>query len=45
MNDLIQTLLVYLALILAVAFLVKKFFFKEASSKKSCGKDNGCGCS
>lgn len=38
----IQEVLVGLALVIAVGFLVKKFFFKKKKSG-DCGEDN-CGC-
>lgn len=44
MNTIIQNLLVFSALVLALVFLIKKFFWKKPKSKKSCGSDNGCGC-
>jgi hypothetical protein len=44
MNTIIQNILVFLAIALALMFLIKKFFWKKASSKKACGGDNGCGC-
>ncbi|MCX7551437.1 FeoB-associated Cys-rich membrane protein [Xanthomarina sp. F2636L] len=34
MNDLLQNILAFAALFLAVAFLVKKFFWKKPKSKK-----------
>ncbi|RZJ31529.1 MAG: FeoB-associated Cys-rich membrane protein [Flavobacterium sp.] len=37
-----QQIIAYVILALAVAFLVKKFFFKK-KNKKGCGTD--CGCS
>lgn len=50
MNSLIQHILVYLTVIVAIVYLVKKFFFSQFSfsgqkkvSKKACGQD-GCGC-
>jgi len=49
MNILIQNIAVLLIFALAIAFLVKKFFWKPqvAPTKKktpdACGK-NGCGC-
>jgi hypothetical protein len=36
-----QEILVYIALALAIGFLVKKYFFK---SKKNGNCDPGCGC-
>jgi len=44
MNTIIQNILVFIAIGLALAFLVKKFFWKKSSSKKACGTDDGCGC-
>ena len=44
MNTIIQNILVFTAIGLALIFLVKKFFWKKASTKKSCGSDDGCGC-
>ena len=42
----IQEILVYIVLIIAVAFLGKKFFFKmknsDKNSDKNCGDDCGC---
>jgi len=38
-----QQIVVFIALALAVAFLIKKFFFK-GKKKKDCG-DGDCGCS
>jgi len=43
MNTIIQNILVFTAVILAVVFLVKKFFFKTPKTKKACGTDD-CGC-
>ncbi|MDV7186314.1 FeoB-associated Cys-rich membrane protein [Lutibacter sp. TH_r2] len=40
---LMQDILVYIALVIAVTFLIKKFFFKSKSTKKgNCGSDCGC---
>lgn len=39
----IQDIITYAIVVLAVAFLVKKFFFKK-KSKKGCGSDNNCKC-
>lgn len=44
MNTLIQNILVGVALILALIFIVRKYFWKPAKSKKACGSDDGCGC-
>jgi plastocyanin domain-containing protein len=43
MSTLIQNILVFIAVVLAIGFLVKKFFFKKSKSKKACGTDD-CGC-
>ncbi|MBT8393571.1 MAG: FeoB-associated Cys-rich membrane protein [Bacteroidia bacterium] len=43
MNHFIQNILVFTAVVLAVAFLVNKFFFKKSKRKKECGEDD-CGC-
>lgn len=42
MNFIIQNSLVFIAILLAIIYLAKKFFFKN-KSKKSCGTDD-CGC-
>jgi large-conductance mechanosensitive channel len=44
MNDIIQHILVFIALGFAIFFLVKKFFIKETSSNNSCGKGSDCEC-
>ena len=44
MNEIIQMILVAISIILAVGFLVKTFLPKKASSKKSCGNGDNCGC-
>ncbi|MCH3881520.1 FeoB-associated Cys-rich membrane protein [Tenacibaculum sp. K20-16] len=36
-----QEVLMYITVILAIAFLVKKFFFKP-KDKKGCSTDCGC---
>lgn len=43
MNTIIQNILVFLAVALAIGFLAKKFFLKKSKSKKVCGTDD-CGC-
>lgn len=43
MNIFIQNILVFTAVLLAVAFLVRKFFLKNPKNKKSCGEDD-CDC-
>jgi F0F1-type ATP synthase membrane subunit b/b' len=43
MNIVIQNILTFAAVLLAVLFLIKKFFWKSPKPKKACGKD-GCGC-
>ncbi len=39
----IQEILAYSALVLAIGFLIRKFFWKTKKSKKDCG-NGGCGC-
>jgi len=44
-NSIIQTILVVIAVAIAVYFLLKKFVLPSKNkSSKSCGND-GCGCS
>ncbi|WP_152611400.1 FeoB-associated Cys-rich membrane protein [Psychroserpens mesophilus] len=45
MNNLIQNILVFSALSIAIVFLVRKFIWKPRKvSTKACGGDDGCGC-
>ncbi len=44
MNTIVQNILVVIAIVLALAFIVKKFFWKTTKSKKACGGEDGCGC-
>lgn len=44
MNSILQNILVFTALILAVFFLVKKFFPKKSKANKGCGTDSDCSC-
>lgn len=39
----IQEIIAYILLGIAIAFLIKKFFFKKKKSGKDCGSDD-CGC-
>jgi hypothetical protein len=39
----IQELVAFATLIVAVAFLIKKFFFKKKAKDKNCGSSD-CGC-
>lgn len=39
----LQYILVYIALGLAISFLVRKFFLPKKKTSKACGK-NDCGC-
>jgi membrane protein implicated in regulation of membrane protease activity len=39
----IQEILAFAALVIALAFLIRKFFLKKKNSKKNCGGDD-CGC-
>jgi hypothetical protein len=41
-NIMIQEILTYITLGIAVAFLFKKFFFKKKKSDKNCGDDCNC---
>jgi hypothetical protein len=38
-----QEIIAFAALGIALAFLIKKFFFKKKKSDKNCGDDD-CGC-
>lgn len=40
----LQEILAFLSLGIALAFLIKKFFFKKKKSDKNCGGDSDCGC-
>jgi hypothetical protein len=42
MNTIIQNIFVFTAVLAAVSFLIKKFFWKK-KAKKACGTDD-CGC-
>ncbi|MCL6293650.1 FeoB-associated Cys-rich membrane protein [Jejuia spongiicola] len=45
MNIIIQNILAFTVLGLALAFIVKKFVWKpKKKSAKVCGGDDGCGC-
>lgn len=44
MNPVIQNVLAITALIIALGFLITKFFLKKKASKKGCGGDDDCGC-
>ncbi|WP_177761482.1 FeoB-associated Cys-rich membrane protein [Flavobacterium sp. I3-2] len=39
----IQDIITYALVVLAAAFLIKKFFLKK-KNKKGCGTDNNCKC-
>jgi glycopeptide antibiotics resistance protein len=39
----IQEIIAFMALGIALAFLIKKFFLKKKKSAKNCGDDD-CGC-
>lgn len=43
MNTIIQNILVFLALGIALFFLLKKFVLKKSKSGKGCGSDDTCG--
>ncbi len=40
----LQEILAFLALGIALTFLIKKFFLKKKKSDKNCGGDSDCGC-
>lgn len=42
MNEIIQTVLIFIALGLALTFLFKKFFWKKTKSKKAFGEHHDC---
>lgn len=45
MNTIIQNILVFTALAIALSFLIRKFVWTpKAKPSKSCGGDDGCGC-
>ncbi|MDB9754702.1 FeoB-associated Cys-rich membrane protein [Winogradskyella sp.] len=45
MNTIIQNILVFSALTLALVFLFKKFIWvPKKKTTKACGTDDGCGC-
>ncbi|MBU3820781.1 FeoB-associated Cys-rich membrane protein [Flavobacteriaceae bacterium XHP0103] len=44
MNTVIQNILVISAMVIAVGYLVKKFFWKKPVSEKGCGSGDNCGC-
>lgn len=44
MNTVLQNILVFTALGLAVMFLLRKFIWKKAKTDKGCGTGGDCGC-
>ncbi|MDO6595985.1 FeoB-associated Cys-rich membrane protein [Oceanihabitans sp. 2_MG-2023] len=42
MNTIIQNILAFSSVLLALAFIIKKFFYKK-KAKKACGTDD-CSC-
>ncbi len=45
MNTIIQNILAFTVLALALGFIVKKFIWKpKKKTAKACGGDDGCGC-
>ncbi|MEP1487444.1 MAG: FeoB-associated Cys-rich membrane protein [Algibacter sp.] len=44
MNTIIQNILVFTALALAVGYIVKKYMWAPKKKTKACGGNNGCGC-
>lgn len=39
-----QEIIAFVLLAIALAFLLRKFFFKKKKSDKNCGSDDDCGC-
>ncbi|MGO4819962.1 MULTISPECIES: FeoB-associated Cys-rich membrane protein [unclassified Flavobacterium] len=39
----LQEIIAFITLAVAVGFLIKKYFFKKKKSAKNCGSDD-CGC-
>lgn len=39
----LQEIIAFIILAVAVGFLIKKYFFKKKKSDKNCGSDD-CGC-
>jgi len=45
MNTVLQNILAFTTLALALAFIVRKFIWKpKKKSTKACGSGDGCGC-
>lgn len=44
MNTIIQNILVFSTLALAITFLIRKFIWKKSTSKKACSDDKNCAC-
>lgn len=44
MNAFFQNIVVFLALGIAIWFLVQKFFLKKPKTDKGCGSGDDCGC-
>ena len=45
MNTIIQNILVFITLGLALIYLIRKFVWKpKKTAAKACGGDDGCGC-
>ena len=45
MNTIIQNILVFIALALALGFMVRTYIWKpRKKTTKACGNDDGCGC-
>lgn len=46
MNTIIQNILVFSAVGVALLFLVRKYIWKpkKVTTTKACGTDDGCGC-
>lgn len=45
MNTILQNILVFITVALAVGYIVKKYIWSpKKKNTKACGGDNGCGC-
>jgi len=44
MNFILQNIVAFTALVMAVGFLIKKFLWKKAKTDKGCGTGSDCGC-
>lgn len=46
MNTIIQNILVFITVALAMGYIIRKYIWspKKKSTTKACGGDDGCGC-